>query len=417
MAARILVIDDEAIIAAELEERLTRMGYEVVALGLTGQEAVNLADSHRPDLVLMDIMMPGKQDGVDAAQRIRREMGIPTVFLTAYGDRGLIDRAKMAMPLGYILKPFQENQLYSTLEIALFNKTIESRIRQSEARYRAVVEDQSDLVCRFRPDRTLSFTNEAFRRFFSETPLGESAVSFTDLFKEADARTLVKAIESLSPDAPIHEIQTCVPWQLSGHYLHLHWILAAIADVNGRILEYQAVGRDISSRVAAEENVRRLNRELEQRVRDRTRNLEIKTQRLEETNVALEVLLKQREIDRQHMEDNIIKNVKELIEPALHQIKYAASESTRTAYLDILETNLNHIISPFSRKLSDYFAGLTGQEIQVANLVKQGKTAKESAEIMGLSTRTIDAYRANIRKKLGLTQRRINLQTYLKSLG
>ncbi len=417
MTSRILVIDDEAIIAAELEERLTRIGYQVVALGSTGQEAVDLAHSHRPDLVLMDIMMPGEWNGVDAALLIRREIGIPTVFLTAYGDRGLIDRAKMAMPLGYILKPFRESQLYSTIEIALFNQTIEGRIQKSEARYRAVVEDQSDLVCRFRPDRMLSFTNQAFRRFFSECLLDESAAAFTDLFTEADARTIGKAIDSLTPDAPIQEVQACVPWQLGGHCLHIHWVLAAIADAQGRIPEYQAVGRDISNRVAAEENVRRLNRELEQRVRDRTRNLETKTQRLEETNVALEVLLKQRESDRQRLEDTIMKNVKELIEPALHQIKHTASESTRAAYLDILETNLNHIISPFSRKLSAHYAGLTSQEIQVANLVKQGKTAKESAEIMGLSIRTIDAYRANIRKKLGLTQRRINLQTYLKSLG
>ena len=120
--------------------------------------------------------------------------------------------------------------------------------------------------------------------------------------------------------------------------------------------------------------------------------------------------------DRLDFERNLLHNVRELVEPTLQQLKLAASDSTRSAYLEILETHIQEIVSPFSRKLSDRYAGLTAQEIQVANLVKQGKTAKETAELMGLSIRTIDAYRANIRKKLGLTERRTPLQAYLKSL-
>lgn len=414
-AGRLLLVDDEAIIVADLEERLNQMGYEVVGMCGTGAEAVALATTRKPDLVIMDIVMPGELDGIAAAVRIRRESGIPSVFLTAYADQALIARAKDAHPLGYIVKPFQENQLYSTLEVALYNSRIERRMRESEARYRAVIEDQSDLVCRFSPDLTLSFCNRAFREFFSTHLVDSIRIRISRLFPDSDADLFNTAVGSLSLLRPLQTLQVRTEPSIDD-VRHLHWAVAAIFDVRGQITEYQAVGRDITDRVIAEEEVRRLNRELEWRVQERTWDLEAKTRRLEETNVALEVLLKRRETDRLEFERNILHNVRELVEPTLQQLKLAASESTRTAYLEILETHVQEIVSPFSRKLSDRYASLTAQEIQVANLVKQGKTAKETAELMGLSIRTIDAYRANIRKKLGLTKRCTPLQAYLKSL-
>lgn len=414
-AADILLVDDEAIIAADLEERLTRMGYRITGLGTSGEEAVVLAETRKPDLIIMDVMMPGALDGIAAAAQIRRQFGIPSIFLTAYTDRELIERAKVAVPLGYILKPFQENQLFSALEIALYNSRIERRMQESEARYRAVVEDQSDLVCRFSTDLVLKFHNRAFRQFFLAPTATRPKTNFFSLFPEKDAKTIEEAIRSLSPLQPLQTFQVRAE-SSTGTDRHLHWVIHGVFDFRSRITEFQAVGRDITDRVLAEQEIRRLNRELEWRVEERTRDLEAKTRRLEETNVALEVLLKRLEDDRVELERNILHSIKELIEPTLYQLKIAASESTRAAYLEILETNIQEIISPFSRKLSNHYACLTAQEIQVANLVKLGKTAKETAEIMGLSIRTIDAYRANIRKKLGLTERRVHLQAFLKSL-
>lgn len=413
--ANILLVDDEAIIAADLEERLTRLGYRVTGLGTSGEEAVVLAETRKPDLIIMDVMMPGALDGIAAAMKIRRQFGIPSIFLTAYADRELIERAKTAVPLGYILKPFQENQLFSALEMGLYNSRIERRMQESEARYRAVVEDQSDLVCRFSTDLILRFYNRAFRKFFFSQPADQPDINFSSLFSAKAAKIIDQAIRSLSSLRPLQTFQVQAE-SSAGADRHLHWVIHGIFDFRSRITEFQAVGRDITDRVLAEREIHRLNRELEWRVEERTRDLEAKTRRLEETNVALEVLLKRREDDRLELERNILHSIKELIEPTIHQLKLAASESTRNAYLEILETNIQEIVSPFSRKLSNHYACLTAQEIQVANLVKQGKTAKETAEIMGLSIRTIDAYRANIRKKLGLTERRIHLQAFLKSL-
>ncbi len=122
--AKVLIVDDEAAITTQLEERLAVMGYEVVGTASTGEEAVGLAREHAPDIILMDIVMPGELDGIEAARLIHREMDIPVVFLTAYGDDRFIERAKDVGPYGYIIKPYQENALKAAIEIALYNREV-----------------------------------------------------------------------------------------------------------------------------------------------------------------------------------------------------------------------------------------------------------------------------------------------------
>ena len=114
---KILIVEDEAIVAQDLEGTLGRMGYLVPAIVSTGEEAIQTAAQTRPDLVLMDIVLHGKMNGVEAAERIRFELGIPVVYLTAYADEKTLDRAKRTEPYGYLLKPFDERELHSTIEI------------------------------------------------------------------------------------------------------------------------------------------------------------------------------------------------------------------------------------------------------------------------------------------------------------
>lgn len=121
---KIMVVDDEATITTQLEERLAHMGYDVVGTAANGREAVELARKKNPDIVLMDIVMPGSPDGIEAAAILKKELEIPVVFLTAYGNDQMIKKAKAVEPLGYLLKPYQENALKAALEIALQNRDI-----------------------------------------------------------------------------------------------------------------------------------------------------------------------------------------------------------------------------------------------------------------------------------------------------
>lgn len=119
---RVMVVDDEATITTQLEERLTLMGYEVTGSASSGQEAVEMARRTRPDIVLMDIVMPGSLDGIDAAEIIKAELDIPAIFLTAYASQKFVDKAKDVEPFGYIVKPFQEREIKATIEVALHKK-------------------------------------------------------------------------------------------------------------------------------------------------------------------------------------------------------------------------------------------------------------------------------------------------------
>ena len=141
--------------------------------------------------------------------------------------------------------------------------------------------------------------------------------------------------------------------------------------------------------------------------------LESKTQDLEEVNAALKVLLKKIEEEKNELGDKVTKNVKQLVMPYFDKLKNSRVNERQAAYLEIIQTNLDHILSSFAHKFSSLYYNLTPQQIEIANLIKLGKTNKEIALIIGLSIKTVEFHRTNIRKKLGLLSRRDNLRTHL----
>jgi len=129
--ATILVVEDEVIIGMDIKNSLTKLGYHVPAVVASGEKAIEKAEKLQPDLVLMDIMLKGSIDGVEAAQQIRNLFNLPVVFLTAHTDTTTLERAKATQPFGYIVKPFQEKDLHTTVEIALARCKAEAEIRKA----------------------------------------------------------------------------------------------------------------------------------------------------------------------------------------------------------------------------------------------------------------------------------------------
>ena len=116
---RILIIEDEVIVAEDLEVAISNIGYKMVDSAVTAKDAIEKAVELKPDLILMDIILGGKADGIDASIEIKEKLSIHIVFLTSYSDIKLMDRAKVTEPYAYILKPFQERQLFASIEMAL----------------------------------------------------------------------------------------------------------------------------------------------------------------------------------------------------------------------------------------------------------------------------------------------------------
>ncbi|MFA4826146.1 MAG: response regulator [Methanoregula sp.] len=128
--ARILVVEDELLVADDLREILTGSGYEVVGIVNSGTGAIRLAGEHHPNLVLMDINLNGEMDGITAASEIRSRWSIPVIYATAYATRSIVDRAKKTDPFGFIFKPYNEMQIEMAIEIALNFARIEQQLRE-----------------------------------------------------------------------------------------------------------------------------------------------------------------------------------------------------------------------------------------------------------------------------------------------
>jgi len=144
--SRILVVEDELIIALNIKSILESFNYEVPSIAPSGEEAIEQAFSLKPDLILMDIILSGNLDGIDAAARIRDRLDVPIIYLTANADNSTVERARVTEPYGYINKPIHERDLFTNIDSALYKFQMETRLRESEEKYRNLIESINDIV-------------------------------------------------------------------------------------------------------------------------------------------------------------------------------------------------------------------------------------------------------------------------------
>jgi PAS domain S-box-containing protein len=320
-------------------------------------------------------------------------------------------------------------------------KRTEDILRESESRYRSLLESSPDPVVVYDMRGNATYVNPAFEQTFGYSR----------------RELLGKKIEFV-PRENWLETETAIASMLSGKKINLFETKRLTRD--GRVLDVQISStlyndgegqpagnivtlRDISALKRAEEELRKYHDRLEERVAERTaalaktnqqlaqeieerkraedalrkREVELESQsiHLAEVNTALKVLIKQREDDKKELAGSVAANVRELVGPYLERLLKSRLGTDQQILLNILQSNLDNIISPLIHNLSSQTFNLTPTEIRVANLVKQGKTNKEIAEILCLSKNTILFHRYNIRRKLGIKNQKINLRTHLLS--
>lgn len=144
----VLVVEDESIVSKDIQHSLKKLGYNVVGSSATGEKAIELAGSEQPDIVLMDIMLKGEMNGIEAAENIKKSYSIPVIFLTAYADESTLSKAKITEPYGYILKPFKEIDLHTTIEMAIYKHSKEQEVVKERDLLFSIVEnkDSSDFI-------------------------------------------------------------------------------------------------------------------------------------------------------------------------------------------------------------------------------------------------------------------------------
>ena len=181
---KILVVEDERIIAIDLQRRLERFGYTVVAIAETGALALELVKQYSPDIILMDIMLVGDIDGIETATIIKKNYSIPVIFLTAYSDEKTLERAKVAEPSGYILKPFKDKELYTTIDISLYKYRVDQELKRQQRWSTAILHSVADGIAAVGTDDRITLFNpvaEKITGFTEEEVLGKRIEEFITL--------------------------------------------------------------------------------------------------------------------------------------------------------------------------------------------------------------------------------------------
>ena len=242
---RVLVVEDEAVVAIEIEHRLVRLGYAVCGRADSGEAGVLLARTQSPDVVLMDIGLAGGSDGVDSAARIREELAVPVVFLTAHSDQATLRRAGAAGPAGYVVKPFADRELAVALDIALYKSRMERRLRESE-RWKAV-------TLQYLGEGVVATDSQGRVRFAN--PMAEAllGLSIRDMLGRDLASLYQACVEpDLLADADRTERrETMLLCRQDGGRMPVEQVRSPLVDEQGQALGAVLVFRDISRRLEA----------------------------------------------------------------------------------------------------------------------------------------------------------------------
>ncbi len=250
--ARILVVEDESIVALDIQDRLESLGYKVPATIASGKRAVEQAGALRPDLVLMDIQLQGRMDGVEAADRIRQQFGIPVIYLTANADHPTVQRAKVTEPFGYVIKPFEERELHTTIEVALYKHQAEQALKESEERYRLLVELSPEAIVVQSGDKIV-YANPAAANLFGATSAETLLGLALSHFVHPDHRENFLAHERHLSGNQQSDLKAEKFVRLDGQVRDVEVVMASVT-YGGRPAT-QILTRDITERKRAEEQL------------------------------------------------------------------------------------------------------------------------------------------------------------------
>ena len=346
-----------------------------------------------------------------------------------------------------------------TLEDITEQKTAETALKESEQRLHSILQGSTIPAFVIGSDHRVLFWNKALEelsRIPAKEILGtkqhwrafysEERPCMADLLVDGDVKAVPRWYQGKYSKSKLlkeaFEATDFFPSLAEGKWVR--FTAALIRDAGGRVIGALETLEDITERKRSEIALQNAHDELEQRVEERTmdllqfseslkteiverkeaekklrkreRELKMKSNSLQEVNTAMKVLLDQREQDRREVEETVMNNVKELLAPYLERLKKTKLTDVQLAHVRVLETNLDNIVSPFLKTLHSRHLNLTPKEIRVASLIKEGRTTKEIAELLGMSVAAVDFHRNNIRKKLGLRNKKANLVSHLASM-
>ena len=409
--ARVLVVEDEAIVAMETAKSLQNLGYEVISTVNSGDVAIKKAEDENPDIILMDIRIQGDKDGIETAEIIRNKYGIPVIYTTAYSDDERIERAKQTIPFGYIIKPTQERDLKVTLEMALYVSRVELeriktnlKLKESEKQLK---ERLKELSCMYQIASLIErFGNDIEKILKGTLEIIPSSWQYPEITK---AKVMVEGYEYMT------EGYTDSNWNQKSDIL-INGSKAGYIEVC-YLEEKLEIDEDVflkEERLLIDAIAERLGRACERvGIADQ---LKTEQEALKNKNIALHEVLSKINEEKQDIKNSINSNVEKILLPIIYDLENQFPQGNQKN-LQLLKSSLTEITSPFINKISNAVLSLTPTELQICNMIKSGLKTKEISKLRHISSSTVNRHRERIRKKLGITNEDINLATYLMSIS
>jgi PAS domain S-box-containing protein len=376
-----IVLHAEGVILETNEQFYEMFGYNPEEL--TGKDVISLTTTH------------------ESAKQIREQISLGN--LGPYEITGVKkDGTKFPMESRIKVIEYKGRKVrMAAIRDITERKLSEKALRESEERFRDTATMLPSVIVEYGLDGILTYVNPHGYELAGYVPEDlEEGFHALQLVAPEEHAKHYERIQRMMQGEKIPPAE----YRLLGKDGSIFWglVTSSLIHKDGELVGVRTYVIDITDRKKAEKVLK-----------ERTRELELQKKSLEELNTAMKVLLIKREEDKTEVEDNVMTNVKELIAPYFGKIKKTKLDDHQKTFLNILESNLNEIVSPFTRKLSLKYLSLTPKEIKIVNMIKIGYTTKKIAKLMNISPRTVDTHRKNIRSKIGLNKKRGNLRSHL----
>ncbi|MEN6623473.1 MAG: PAS domain S-box protein [Smithella sp.] len=403
----ILILEDVPADAELIEEELRENGLEFVSQRVATKAAfIKGLTEFSPDLILADYSLPGF-DGQSALKIVQsKALDIPFIFVSgALGEELAIELMKQGAT-DYVLKnrlsrlPISVKRALQEINERSERRKAEDALKESEERYRTIFDNTGTAMIIIDEEGTIILANKEFEKLTGHNKADlENKINWTNFIFEEDLEKIDKFKKKFKKDS-IGNIDA----RFVARDENFRDVIITSAQISNS-------GRNVISFLDITER-----KQVEDELKKREYELELKSSSLEEANTALKVLLQHRAEDRKAMEDKVISNVKKLILPYLDKLKTLKLNENQLVHVQIIEDHLKDIISPFLRNLTTEHFDLTPREIQIATLVRDGKTTKEMTDLLNISATAVDFHRKNIRLKLGIKKKKANLRSFLISM-
>ncbi len=258
--AKILLVEDDSIAARHLFQSLPRMGYQVTAVVHTGEEVTKNIEETMPDIILMDITLGGKIDGISAVEKMRAQIDIPVIYLTANSNNEVFERAKDTEPYAYLVKPYEMLQLQNAIEVALFKHKMKKQLQESENRYRTIFEVSDNAMMLIDNNSTIIMVNEQFENLTGcSKSSAENHKSWTEFFAESEYSKIYERLQQSDDDDSVtrHHFESIL-FDKSGYAKTVYTNVRKIPGTNTSIISMN----DISELKQALNEIRQLNADL-----------------------------------------------------------------------------------------------------------------------------------------------------------